>query len=318
VSAPVSEPAANPFAPLPISGPPARSILVVLGGGLLTTFATLVFVQWLGNQGTFPMGWYVNYILPVGALLVGLAATSGYALGSWFGGCKLTGRVAGIVAVLSLGAYFAAQFLDYLVQIDTIGLTPADIGFLAYFDEITRAIAWEKNGMPGEPLGWMGYLLRLAEIVGFVGGGALIPLILRQSPYCEPCARYYRGHALGVVPAGLKARGMLSGISKEDWALQHEAAFQRGLTWLSALAMAGASGDRTSWDRVVQETKAAPGGDKPNKLDARIVLRLHACPQCDEGFVRATLMTGQGRSVHQEVVLNQGVPMEMVRGLRRK
>ncbi|MES2645158.1 MAG: hypothetical protein V4850_37065 [Myxococcota bacterium] len=306
------------FAPLPISGPPARSIVVVLGSGLLTTFLTLLFVQWLGTQGTYPMGWYVNFIIPAGALIVGFAATSGYALGSWFGGCKLTGRVAAIVAALSFGAYLAAQFLDYLVQIDAVGLTPADIGFLAYFDEVTRAFVWEERGEVGEPLGWVGYLLRLGEVVGFVGGGALIPLILRQSPYCEPCARYYRGHALGVLPAGLKARGMLSGISKEDWAQQHEAAFQRGLKWLSVLAAAGEVGDHETWRNIVQESKDAPGGDKPNKLDSRIVLRLHACPQCDEGFVRATLMSGQGRSIQQQVVLNQGVPMEMVRELRRK
>lgn len=85
---------------------------------------------------------------------------------------------------------------------------------------------------------------------------------------------------------------------------------------LSVLASAGASGDRAAWNAVLEGSKGVPGGNKPDKLEARIALRLHACPGCNAGFVRATLMTGHGRDVQQQVMLNQGVPEAMVRELR--
>jgi hypothetical protein len=35
------------------------------------------------------MGWYANYVLPIGALLVGLVASSGYGIASWITGQKI-------------------------------------------------------------------------------------------------------------------------------------------------------------------------------------------------------------------------------------
>jgi hypothetical protein len=53
---------------------------IVLAAGGFTTLAALAGVFALGRHGTNIMGWYANYVIPAGALLVGMACASGYAI----------------------------------------------------------------------------------------------------------------------------------------------------------------------------------------------------------------------------------------------
>src|SRR5580692_2014574 len=59
-----------------------RSGTLVLIGGAASTAVALLAVYFLNETGTNVMGWYADYVLPIGALLVGLLASSGFGVAS--------------------------------------------------------------------------------------------------------------------------------------------------------------------------------------------------------------------------------------------
>lgn len=78
----------------------------VIIGGLLTTAATLAVVHFLSLYADFNvMGLYVQYILPVGAFLVGAGAVSGYFLASRQFEIKVTNPLVAAIMALQLFAY---------------------------------------------------------------------------------------------------------------------------------------------------------------------------------------------------------------------
>src|SRR5688572_12021483 len=71
--------------------PRNQSKPLVIISGLGTTIITLLVVYFLSASTDFNiMGWYANYVLPFGALLVGIAASAGYGIASWVTGVKIT------------------------------------------------------------------------------------------------------------------------------------------------------------------------------------------------------------------------------------
>jgi len=85
-----------------------QSFSLVLICGLITASLALAGVYLLDKSGTdiHIMGWYANYILPVGAIIVGVVAASGYGLASWFSGIKITRSLLVIVLVGLMAAAF--------------------------------------------------------------------------------------------------------------------------------------------------------------------------------------------------------------------
>jgi hypothetical protein len=111
------------------------------------------------------MGWYANYVIPAGAIIVGIAASSGYGLASWFTGVKITRSLLWIVLVLQFTAYFAAQYIEFiglhLIHPDS----GQPVGFFEYYDLVARTFAWKQSdGSMGQPLGAWGYFFRGLEV----------------------------------------------------------------------------------------------------------------------------------------------------------
>ena len=185
---------------------PGRDASVtVLLSGLATTALALVGVYLLStNTDDFNiMGWYANYVLPIGALIVGFVAASGYGIASWRTGQKITRRLLWTVLAFQVVAYFVSQYIEF----HSLGLQYNDgtpVGFLTYFDFAARAFSWQqKDGTAGSPLGVWGYAFRLLEIVGFCGGSLAVPLLLRAVPYCESCQSYMKTKEAGLLPASV-------------------------------------------------------------------------------------------------------------------
>lgn len=144
-------------------GPGALPILV---GGAISSVATLALVWFLGR--TIPdfniMGWYANYVIPAGALIVGITAGAGYGLGSWLSGSRTTGAVVALVFHLQIAAYAGAQYIEFR-DLDLRYEDGSRVGFLTYFDAASRSFAWnDRSGKPGVPLGGWGYAVRAMEI----------------------------------------------------------------------------------------------------------------------------------------------------------
>jgi hypothetical protein len=283
-------PPEEPFRPpqdrylmVPRLGPLSRSILV-LGCGVGTSMAALLGVfllNVLADENI--MGLYANYVIPAGALLVGLAASSGYAFAAWFSGRKMSGPLLLTIVLLQILAYFGAQYLEYLAN---VAAGAPNMGFFAYFDMTTQSWAWkDKNGGVGQPLGKLGYLLRFGEIVGFTLGAILPPLALRGLPYCSLCERYMKTRQLAVLPAE-------AGPVEE----------------MTSLAKA------RHLDGFADAVKGHQANKKANaKLGRRVTVKLIHCVQCSGGHLQFTLEEGSGQQIKHTQMGDVPLDPEFVR-----
>jgi hypothetical protein len=293
-----------------------QSRLPVLLLGLLTSALALLGV-WAVNQASDEfniMGFYYVYVIPIGALLVGMAAGSGFGLGSFWTGTRISRGLLGIVVGLLVAAYFAAQYIDYLVLADRHGF---DTGFFEYFDLATRQFSFkERHGDGyGDPMGPWGYVFRLLEIGGFVLGGLVVPLALRSKAYCDDCQVYMRSRNLVLVPAGAPVRKIKRKDlqAQEAYAAEQQQAQEDGLQQLELLRQHGAAGRSAEFSAILskfQERKAV------SKLSSRLSLVLEACPVCHQGQLRATQVSGQGNQTRSQDLGRSPLTPGLVRDLR--
>jgi len=285
------EPVRAPLAPadlvVPRLGPTARSVVVVVCG-VTTTVLTLLVVFLLNVfADEYVMGWYANYVIPAGAILVGLAASSGYVVASWLCGRRGGGGLLLTVAVLQVAAYFGAQYLEFLAY-DPKWPGGGPMTFTQYYDLTTRSWTWKSSTSSldsGKPLGGLGYLVRLGEILGFTGAAVLLPLALRALPYCALCERYMKTRQLGLIPAEQPEVDRLTGLANA----RDVDGFCDGV-------------------RGHQANKKANG-----KLPRRIQLALIRCVQCCGGRLRFTLVEGFGQKVKGTVMGEVALDPEFVR-----
>jgi len=289
---------------------PRRSFLPVLLGGLVTTGLALIGVYALssGPDGIYIMGLYVSYVIPYGALFVGLVAASGYGIAAWFGGYRISGSTLWLVAGVQFAAYLAAQYVEYR----QIG---AGLPFMTYFDLATRNFAFESDsGGMGRSLGMWGYGIRLLEVIGFVGGSVVVPMLLQGRPFCVSCGRYMRTKTLGLLPASAPQRRVEPEDVEGRAALEAEqgAAMERGLATQATLLQSAS--EATAPERTAEALRALrtahPGADK---LPARIQVKLTRCPACSTGHLKTVLVTGQGSEIEWKDLASVPVPAALVR-----
>jgi hypothetical protein len=166
-----------------------RTVIVVLLG-LVSTSLALMGVYYTAAHGTNLLGYYLSYVIPAGAFLVGLVASSGFGVGAWAAGRRVDGWLFAVVVASLLLGYFGAEYLAFR-SLEGNEL----VGFWTCFDLTTRAIHFrDKDG-----LGAAGYLFRAVEILGFVAGGLGATVALRSRPYCQECHRYLRRKIVAFV-----------------------------------------------------------------------------------------------------------------------
>ncbi len=258
---------------------------IVMAAGTATTVAVLAGVYALAHHGTFVMLWYVNFIIPAGALLAGMAAGSGFAVAGWFTGLKMTPRMMWSVAAQLVVSYFIAEYEEYR-QLDPAGT----LGFWAWFDLSTRSIQWGSGGTVDA----LGYGLRALEIAGFVGGGLIVPLSLSGKPYCERCRAYRRRAEVAVLRGGWEGDGAEDGVR--------------------AIFEATAAG-RTEFDAAVR--RFGPLADKAavDRLGVKTWIHLVRCPRCADSTLEGTCYDGFGKHQRRTPIARKVLPGETVRAL---
>lgn len=326
-------------APTPMAWPSTT----VLASGVATSAVTLFGLYLLSQRWPEfqPMGFYVNLVLPVGAIVVGLIAGSGYGIASWLTGSKI-GRVTLLaVVLLQVWAYFMAQNLEFRTLVANQKELLADLkmtdddgneiavpqavidefnpSFWEYFDETTRAFAFnDRQGNPGPALGAWGYLVRVAEIVGFSLGGLIAPAILMACPYCESCGVYMKSNQLGVLPAGIEPRKIKKTDAEGNATYEQEigAALSEGQALAAATLDAGEAGDSTAIADLLAEH--GPAKKAINKATARTELHLRRCPRCNGGALVAKIVSGYGEKVQVLAEEKREVSPDFVRGLQER
>jgi hypothetical protein len=293
--------------PVADAGASAR-VAVVLVAGVFTSALALLGVWWLNanTKDWHIMGWYGDYVIPAGAILVGLAAGSGYGVASYLTGLRIRRGLLWAVLGLQIGAYAAAQDLEFRALTRGSPIVDADgapVGFLRYYHLTAINFTWDDHGRRGEPLGMWGYVFVGLGVIGFAAGGALAPAILLKKPYCDRCRLYMKGRHLALVPAGVKVRR----VSKKDAAghaayaeeKERAAALANGV--LERVAAHAAKGDARA---VQSELEPYPPrgaeGRRVGRLWRRLRLSLVHCRSCGKGYLQPTIMTGQGRGIRLE------------------
>jgi hypothetical protein len=297
----------------------AKLQMTVLVAGLVTTGLSL-FGVYLLNFGASVniMGWYANYVLPVGALLVGLAASSGYGLTSWLSGVKIRKRLLLTLIALQTIAYVLAQYIEFsslgaLYDINT----GQQVGFTEYFHEITLSFAFKgRGGQPGTPLGYWGYGLRALEVIGFVGGSLIVPGLLMRVPYCETCRLYMRTRELALFAASVPVRK----VGKKDleaqaaYAAEQQQAHAKGLEGAQTLTGCGANNDTRTFREIV--AAAAPEKKTIAKLPVRIAVSLVSCKHCAGGYLKTEQVAGKGDKVEKTELAKTTVTPDFVRTIK--
>jgi hypothetical protein len=231
--------------------------------GLLSAAVSLLAVYALNRAGMNIMGWYAS-LIPVGAGLIGLGASSGFGLGSWWSGQRLDGRLLVLVILMLTSAYFVAEYVEWQVLYPE-GVVDADgrfMGFWSYFDHMSRAIHFGRK----PELGPLGYGVRALEVAGFVGGGVFGTLMLLNRPHCVACSRYQRVTPVALLPGD--AQAPLDAITA---AIQDGYRLNEALLSKAPLSM-------------LKETE---------RLDERMSLLLVHCPMCTAGELRVDLVAGE-------------------------
>jgi hypothetical protein len=308
------------------SAPGSRpSSLFVILCGIITSVLALAGVYWLDRNATdvHIMGWYANFVIPAGALIVGLVAGSGYGIASWVTGVRIGRGLLWTVVLLQTVAYVGAEYVEYRDVVRPVGqpglgqVQPLNVpSFLEYYDYKARNFAWKKehgNGV-GEPLGVWGYFFVLLGAAGFILGGLIAPAVLFKAPYCNGCQRYKSRKALGVLPAAVPVKK----ISKKDAAAQaahareQEEAAARANLAVARLQEAIAAGNVEAF---TQDLSAAGSVKQNNKLPSRVTVSLTWCRSCESGRIAMTLVSGVGDKMTQLSLGEATASPEFVRAL---
>ena len=288
----------------------------MLLAGLATTATALVGVYLLDrNSEMNVMGWYANYVIPIGALLVGLVAGSGYGIASWAAGVKIRRGLLLAILGLQVLAYFSAQYIEFRGHGDLYDKsTGRVVTFPEYFHLVTMNFAWKgKDGVPGEPLGAAGYFFKLLEIAGFAAGGLIAPAVLLKHPYCELCQVYMKRQSLAVLPAAVPARKVKDPAARAAYDEEQRRTRRQADQHYADLKQAAGAGDVGTFRQWIV---AAAGTKAAAKLPARLAVDLIHCRNCYSGYLRANLTTGQGKKIKVVELDKTDLSPDFVRGLR--
>jgi hypothetical protein len=333
------------FVPLPGQvgtlgyAPPARSsnrVLAVIIAGLLTTAAALAGHYLLSVHADFRlMGWYLDYVLPIGAVLVGLVASSGYAISSLWLGVRIRRGLLLTIVLLMLGAYFAAEYIEFHAQGPLIvqdnpnavsanpptpGVPPGyhPLGFWEYFHLKAINWAWKKDNdrdKDSEPLGMGGYFFVLLGIAGFTLSGLILPGLVGARPYCELCQRYMKRRQLTLLPGSMPYRkfSKKEADTKTQYDQQHQATWEQATAKAQGLIDAAKRNDPDTFTQLLAEP--VPPRKQVDKLPRRLSVSLCRCPSCASGFLETTMTIGQGKKIKATKLVKETIPAEFIRAL---
>jgi hypothetical protein len=258
------------------------SYACVLISGIATAAVTLLLV-YLANvyANINPMGVYLDYVLPVGAMIVGILAGSGYGLVSWIAGIKIPRALLWAVVFLQCVAYFCARYIVFENLHLVYKGTNQAVGFFEYFDASARAFAFKaSDGGSENGMGPWGYVFRLLEVAGFAASGVLIPLFVSDIPYCDSCRRYMRRKSKVVLPGSVRLRKVKTSDASGLAAYQEE---QRRAAESAekAVNILGEMAGSRQIDALNNSLGAlSPGTGAARQLPVRYLIHLFLCPTC--------------------------------------
>jgi hypothetical protein len=164
--------------------------------GMVSFAVTVIFVIALERLTGFNLVTFSTWgVAPIGAVITGCAAASGYYFGSLFFHTRPTWILLIQILLVATAAQLAIYYGEYAtLALDDRTRVASFTGFWDYFDSYIKSTHLRvglTRADTGE-IGNFGYLVAGIRFVGFLAGGVLVFLPLRNSPTCETCGRYLR------------------------------------------------------------------------------------------------------------------------------
>lgn len=155
---------------------------LVLLSGIGTSLATLALL--LALNAALPalalMNWHANYVVPLGAILVGLAAGSGYGIACWLKRARLGKRLMFGILLLQAVCFFGSHYVEY-AMIRNVLLLADPLSFWQYFDWWARGFSFDTAIHAGPQLGAWGYAMRAVEFACF----SLCGIVVMAMPFAR-------------------------------------------------------------------------------------------------------------------------------------
>lgn len=134
-------------------------------------------------------------VVPVGALLTGFAAASGYYFGSLYFHKKATAILLVQMVVIAGLTQLLIYWMGYATMVLDDGRKVADLVPFGQYLDISLTKAHYRIGRgatdTGE-VGTFGYWMAVIQFMGFLVGGLAIFMFLRAKPVCQSCNLYLR------------------------------------------------------------------------------------------------------------------------------
>jgi len=172
-----------------------QDLVVTAFGAVSCALTGILLVLFEEYTGFAFYTWLLWFFIPIGAIVSGFIAATGY-----YFGARLFGHRPGILVLInmisiSIGTFFLIYYFSYaFFMIEGISIKE-HISFWTYLDIAIRSSSLEfRTGArvvdsSGE-LGAWGYIHALLQICGFALGGGTAYHFLTQLPYCEKCSKY--------------------------------------------------------------------------------------------------------------------------------
>jgi len=249
----------------------AANDLIVTLCGLATSVATAAVLATIEVKGHFAVyAFTLWFVIPIGAVISGIVATSGYRVGAQLLHHQLHRFFAVNVIGVSLLTYFLLNYMVYATR-TVNGQHVSDVlSFGRYMNLViqNRQMSFIGLGSLGKP-GFFGYVLVAIQLVGFSAGGLKVYRQINLQLYCEKCRRY-----LTITWAAVKYGSLTTDIG---------GAYQSAKNALE-------NGDSASAVQLFSTLSSSPSGT------LRLALRLGQCPRCASEFYDLVMFYQDGKN----------------------
>ena len=173
-----------------------RNIAVALGGLLTSLIVACLDVAISRLTGYDPMSFSLWFVVPVGALLCGFAASSGYYLASRALHQQPTKVLLAVIIISTLATESLVPWIEYRTLIIKGQHVSDFVDFWTYYSLITKSAHFSvmTRGIHSDigDIGSAGYWIAALDYFAFFLGGLAVFLYLKALPACVSCKKYLR------------------------------------------------------------------------------------------------------------------------------
>lgn len=169
-----------------------KLIIVMALTCVLVAVANVVIARITGFNFFTIKAWM---IVPIGALLVGCAGSSGAFLAARYFNIKPKWVDAVPMVAIATATMVLIYYLDYATLVLSDGTQASDVVDFKTYVDLALTKAHMRVGRGARDMGQVGeagYYLAAIEFLGFLVGGATTLLIIKMMPECANCGTYVR------------------------------------------------------------------------------------------------------------------------------